>query len=170
MSSNFVLRRAGVADIKGIHQLLLRTAAEGLLLPRPLGDLYKHVRDFYVVSPAFDAESENMTEGGTGKRSEILGCCALSIIWDDIAEIRSLVMEDELRGLGWGAKLVDACLGEARELGLARAFTLTYQDGFFSKLGFKVINKDVLPNKIWADCIHCAKFPDCDEIAMLLEL
>ena len=156
MSNELRLRKAAMADVKGIHQLLLKTAAEGLLLPRPLGDLYKCVREFYVLE----------REGA----AEVLGCCALSIVWDDIAEIRSLVVDDRLRGGGWGAKLVRACLDEAAGLGLSRIFTLTYQDGFFAKLNFVTVKKDVLPNKIWADCIHCPKFPDCDEIAMLLEL
>ncbi|MDL2306434.1 N-acetyltransferase [Desulfovibrio sp. OttesenSCG-928-C06] len=156
MSKDLRLRKAAMADVKGIHQLLLKTAAEGLLLPRPLGDLYKCVREFYVL----DREDSQ----------EVLGCCALSIVWDDIAEIRSLVVDDSLRGSGYGARLVRSCLDEAIALGLSRVFTLTYQDGFFAKQGFATVKKEVLPNKIWADCIHCPKFPDCDEIAMLLEL
>ena len=156
MSKDLRLRKAAMADVKAVHQLLLKTASEGLLLPRPLGDLYKCVREFYVLEDAASAE--------------VLGCCALSIAWEDLAEIRSLVVHEKLRGGGWGAKLVQACLEEASGLGLSRIFTLTYQDGFFAKLGFVEVKKDVLPNKIWADCIHCPKFPDCDEIAMLLEL
>lgn len=152
--SDLMLRKAIVADVKPIHALLLSQAKDGLLLPRPLGDLYRHVREFYVID-----------RGG-----EVLGCCALAIIWDNIAEVRSLVVADELRKQGWGARLVEVCLSEAVALGLSQVFTLTYQDKFFAKIGFREVGKEVLPNKIWADCIHCPKFPDCDEIAMLVDL
>lgn len=149
-----MLRKAIVADVKPIHALLMSQARDGLLLPRPLGDLYRHLREFFVLEQV----------------GEVKGCCALAIAWDDIAEVRSLVVTDELRGQRLGARLVEACLSEAVTLGLSRVFTLTYQNNFFSKLGFKEVAKEVLPNKIWADCIHCPKFPDCDEIAMLVDL
>lgn len=153
-ASDVLLRKALVADIKPIHSLLISQARDGLLLPRPLGDLYRHVREFYVLEL-----------GG-----EVVGCCALAIVWDNIAEVRSLVVAEALRRQNLGARLVEACLSEAVALGLHQVFTLTYQDAFFAKLGFKVVAKEVLPNKIWADCIHCPKFPDCDEIAMLVNL
>lgn len=152
--SEIMLRKALVPDVKPIHALLMEQAKEGLLLPRPLGDLYRHLREFYVLE----------------RDGKLVGCCALAIVWDNIAEVRSLVVNKELRGQHLGARLVESCLSEAVTLGLTQVFTLTYQDAFFSKLGFRVINKDVLPNKIWADCIHCPKFPDCDEIAMLVDL
>lgn len=152
--SDLIMRKALVADVKPIHALLMSQAKDGLLLPRPLGDLYRHLREFYVLD-----------RGG-----EVMGCCALAIAWDNIAEVRSLVVADALRKQGWGARLVEVCLSEAVALGLSQVFTLTYQDVFFSKLGFKEVAKEVLPNKIWADCIHCPKFPDCDEIAMLINL
>ncbi len=149
-----VLRKASLADIKAIHALLLGASSEGLLLPRSLSQLYGHCRDFVVL----DA-------GGT-----IRGCCALSLVWEDLVEIRSLLVDASLRGQGFGRLLVETCLQEARELGSNRAFTLTYQTGFFVELGFVEVGKDVLPKKIWADCIHCPKFPDCDEIAMQRDL
>lgn len=155
MADGLFLRRAVVPDVKAVHALLLKTAGEGLLLPRPLGDLYNRLREFVVLSD--DA-------------GHVYGCCALSIVWDNIAEIRSLVVSGELRGQHWGYELVSTCLNEARSLGLRKVFTLTYQIDFFKKLEFTIVPKEVLPNKIWADCIHCPKFPDCDETAMLLEL
>jgi amino-acid N-acetyltransferase len=118
-------------------------------------DLYRHLREFYVLADI----------GGT-----VCGCCALAIVWEDIAEIRSLTVREDMRGQGLGRRLVHACMAEAADLGIPRVFTLTYKTEFFSKLGYRVVEKDVLPNKIWADCIHCAKFPDCDEIAMLAYL
>ena len=92
--------------------------------------------------------------------------CAAAVIWEDLAEIRSLFVREELRGKGYGRVLVEGCLEDARALGIRRLFTLTYKTEFFSKMGFVEVGKDVLPQKIWADCIHCPKFPDCDEIAM----
>ncbi len=127
-----------------------------LLLPRSYSDLYSHLRDHYVIAKA---------EG-----PEILGCCALSIVWDSLAEIRSLAIVSSLRGMGWGRKMVESCLSEAITLGIYKVFTLTYQVAFFKKLGFVEISKDVLPQKVWADCLRCPKFPDCDETAMLMEM
>lgn len=153
-ASDVMLRKALVSDIKVLHSLLLGQAKDGLLLPRPLGDLYRHVREFYVLE----------LDG------KVVGCCALAIAWDNIAEVRSLVVAEECRRQNLGARLVEACLSEALALGLGRVFTLTYQVAFFAKMGFREVPKEVLPNKIWADCIHCPKFPDCDETAMLVDL
>ncbi len=146
-----LLQRATVADIKGIHALLLEAAKNGLLLPRSLSQLYNHTRDFYVLR---------------GEEGAIIGCCALSLVWEDLAEIRSLFVDATLRGRGYGRKLVEACFSDALALGIHRVFTLTYKTEFFAALGFAEVGKDILPQKIWADCIHCPKFPDCDEIAM----
>ena len=150
------IRKATVPDVKRIHAILMECAGQRLLLPRSLNDLYSRIRDFVVV----DAD-----EGGA-----ILGCCALSITWEDIAEIRSLVVLESLRGQGWGRRLVEACMSDAVTLGLYRVFTLTYQVEFFNKLGYSVVGNEVLPQKVWADCIHCPQFPECDETAMLIEL
>lgn len=154
--STAVIRKARIADIKQIHSLLMESAGQRLLLPRSLNNLYNHARDFVVIDPC----------DGT----PIVGCCALSITWADIAEIRSLVLKDSWRGGGWGRKLVEECLDDAKSLGIYKVFTLTYQDVFFGKLGFQIVGKDVLPQKVWADCIHCPQFPECNEIAMQLEL
>lgn len=150
------LRKARVQDVKTIHKLLMECSQDGLLLPRPLNQLYGHLREFYVVDP----------DDG----SDIVGCCALSIIWEDLAEIRSLAVAESARGAGWGRKLVDVCMSEAVTLGIYKVFTLTYQVPFFSKLGFEEVSKDTLPQKVWADCINCPKFPECDETAMCIEL
>lgn len=154
--AEYYIRKARVQDVKTIHGLLMRNAGGGLLLPRPLGDLYCRVRDFFVV-----AERDSPT---------VLGCCALAITWEDIAEIRSLAMADSLQKKGWGSRLIEACLSEAVSLGIYRVFTLTYRSALFERMGFSVVEKDVLPQKVWADCLNCPKFPECDEIAMLLEL
>lgn len=151
----FSLQKATVRDIKGIHACLLAGAGAGQLLPRPLSDLYSHTRDFYIL---------------TNSDYAIAGCCALSIVWDNQAEVRSLFVHEDLRRHGLGRRLVEACFNDALDFGLHRVFTLTYRPDFFSTLGFAEVGKDTLPQKIWADCIHCPKFPDCDEIAMQREI
>lgn len=153
--AEYYIRKARVPDVKSIHGLLLHSGGMGLLLPRSLSDLYSKLRDFYVLADR-DAET-------------VRGCCALAITWEDIAEVRSLAIAEDLRGRGWGKRLVEACLSEAVTLGLFRVFTLTYQVDFFVRQGFRVVDKEVLPQKVWADCLNCPKFPGCDETAMLIE-
>jgi amino-acid N-acetyltransferase len=155
--SNLFIRKAIIADIKPIHKLLNHYANRGLLLPRPLSELYDHLRDFNVLV-------EN------GEAQEIFGACALGICWEDLAEIRSLVVIEDRQGRDHGRQLVEACLNEARSLGLRKVFVLTYAEGFFSRMGFRVVEKSTLPHKVWGDCLKCPKFPECDETAMALEL
>lgn len=151
-----MIRKATIHDVKAIHHLLREFADQGKLLPRALSDLYDCIRDFTVFE-----EKEG---------SSLLGICALHISWEDLAEIRSLAVRKPYQRQGIGAMLVSEALNEALGLGIKRVFTLTYEPGFFSKHGFQVIDKASLPQKIWADCIKCVKFPDCDEIAMLKSL
>ncbi len=152
---SFSVRKARMTDVRPIHNLLTTCAADGLLLPRSLSQLYGHLRDFYVV------EDES---GG------LVGCAALSIVWENMAEVRSLAVAHDIRRQGCGRMLVEACIAEARELAIRKLFALTYQLPFFQALGFSLVEKDVLPQKVWMDCIHCPKFPDCDENAVLMHL
>jgi amino-acid N-acetyltransferase len=156
LSETFI-RKAMIGDIKFIHKLLNNYANRGFLLPRPLSELYDHLRDFVVLVEKREEE-------------KILGTCALGICWEDLAEIRSLAVIEERQGNKYGRQLVEACLEEARFLGLRRIFVLTYAEGLFAKMGFKVVEKSTLPQKVWGDCLKCPKFPECDETAMLLEL
>jgi len=148
-----MIRKATVSDIKRIHKLLQVFAGEGQLLPRPLGVLYDHVRDFAVW------------EEKPGRA--VAGCCALHVCWEDMAEIRSLAVASDCQNKGIGSKLVEFALKEARVFAIKRVFALTYKPGFFEKLGFRVTGKNHLPQKIWADCLQCVKFPDCDEVAVI---
>jgi len=152
-----MLRKAIIQDVKSIHAILTNYADQDLLLPRSLSELYDHLRDFYVI--------ENSEIKGS-----LLGVCTLSISWEDLGEIRSLAVVEEDQKRGLGSKLVEACLSEAVEIGLTKVFVLTLIKGFFARFGFKEIEKSSLPHKIWADCLKCPKFPDCDEIAMILKL
>jgi amino-acid N-acetyltransferase len=148
-----MIRKATVQDVKAIHHLLKKHADRGELLPRALSDLYDDVRDFNV----FEEKSD----------SSVIGACALHVCWEDLAEIRSLAVSEQYQGEGIGSTLITAALAEARDLGIRRVFTLTYRPDFFKKHGFKIVDKATLPQKVWAECIKCVKFPDCDEIAML---
>ncbi len=149
-----MIRKAQVTDVKNIQKLLMTFANRGDMLPRSLSELYESIRDFYVVE-----------EDGL-----LLGASALHIVWEDLAEVRSVaVMEDSGRK-GIGSLLVQECIAEARAIGLRRIFCLTYKPDFFAKHGFCLVDKSELPHKVWGDCIKCAKFPDCDENAMILDL
>ncbi len=149
-----MIRKANLADIRRIHAIVNNAASRGEMLPRSLGELYDNMRDYFVYQ---DGEA-------------ILGTGALHICWEDLAEIRSICVTEEARRKGVGRAIVGACIEEARVFEIGRVFLLTYQDGFFGKLGFRTADKRELPQKIWSDCIKCPKFPECDEIAMVMEL
>ncbi|MEA3468589.1 MAG: N-acetyltransferase [Thermodesulfobacteriota bacterium] len=146
-----MIRNARMGDVKKIHSLLNHYADKGLLLGRSYSALYDQLRDFKVF---------------TDSRDNLLGVCALHIIWEDLAEIRSLAVAEDAQRKNVGKKLVRVCLEEAEHFGIDKVFTLTYQADFFRKQGFADIDKSMLPHKIWSDCINCTKFPDCDEEAL----
>jgi len=148
-----LIRKAGLADIRTIHRLLQNYSEKGELLPRPLSKLYDHIRDFFVAEDTH-----------TGR---VIGCCALQFCWEDLAEIRSLAVQPEFTHSGIGTRLALQAITDAKSFSIQKIFTLTYRPGFFSRLGFVQIDRSDLPYKIWADCMTCVKFPDCDEIAML---
>ncbi len=152
-----MIRKPSIAEAEQIKGLIDPFVKEGLLLPRSLHSLYTTIRDFWV---------ECSGEGN----GELTGCGALHISWADLAEIRTLAVRKDLQGRGNGRALVQACLEEARRLGVHRVFTLTFAPEFFRKVGFIEVDKATLPNKIWADCIHCQYFPDCREIALIHDL
>jgi len=149
-----MLRKAQISDVKEIQKLLTHFASRGDMLSRSLSELYEAVRDFYIIED----------EG------KLLGVSALHIVWEDLAEIRSVAVSEDAGRKGVGTRVVQACIDEARELGLKRLFCLTYKPDFFSRFGFRVVDKSELPHKVWGDCIKCVKFPDCDEIAMIVDL
>ncbi len=165
---SILLRRARDSDVPEMHRLINHYADKRLLLARPLSELYERLRDFFVIlapKPCPDPGS-----GETCQPSELAGTCGLGICWEDLAEIRSLAVWEAYRGKGLGSMLVRRCLEEARELGIKRVFTLTYAPYFFEKMGFRRVEKASLPQKVWGDCLRCPQFPNCDELALLLEL
>jgi len=149
-----MIEKANIDDPEAIAALVNRFAEQQLMLPRPLHEIYDQLRDFYVYR-----------EDG-----DVLGCVALHISWKGLAEIRSLAVAEEARGQGVATRLIEACLDEARELGVPRVFTLTNIPDFFQRFGFSHYPKEELPHKIWSECIKCPKFPNCDEEALILDL
>lgn len=151
-----MIRKATIKDIKSIHKILADYGGKGVMLPRPLSELYDHVRDFSIFE---DPETK-----------KIIGCCALQFCWEDLAEIRSLAVLPDHTKKRIGSRLMETALEEARLFNIKNVFTLTYKPDFFKQFGFDVVDRATLPLKIWADCYMCVKFPDCDETAMMKAL
>jgi amino-acid N-acetyltransferase len=124
------------------------------MLPRSLADIYENLRDYFVF------EEDN---------GELAGSAAIHIMWEDLAEVRSLAVREGKMRRGIGTRLVESCISEAIVLGIGRVFALTYKPEFFEKLGFHIVDKAELPQKIWTDCLKCSKFPDCDEVALVAD-
>ena len=128
------IRRATVADVPAMGQIINDCAEFGLMLPRSLSALYENVREFYVAQ-----------ESG-----EVVGVCGLSVVWANLAEVCALAVSPSQRGKGLGRKLVEACIEEARALGVRTIMSLTYERAFFEKLGFGVVDRQNLPLKVWS--------------------
>ena len=121
------------------------------MIRRSLGELYESVREFLVAE----------VDG------RIIGCSALHVFWDDLAELKCLAVAKEAHGQGVGRKLVEACWEAARELEIESVFTLTYVPEFFEKCGYSRVEKSELPHKIWNECVRCPLFPSCTEVALV---
>jgi amino-acid N-acetyltransferase len=147
-------RPATVRDVPAMAALIALFAQRGRMLFRSHAELYEAVRDFQL------AEQDG----------SIVGVCALEVVWADLAEVRSLAVDPAAQGRGVGRTLVHAVIDEARRLRVHRVFALTYEEPFFSKLGFVTVDKAALPLKVWSACIKCPKRDGCDEIAMVLTL
>ncbi len=146
-----VVEKAKISDAPQIHKLANHFAQKGVMLPRALSEIYENIRDFFVIR---DGE-------------KVIAAVALHVYWSDLAEVRGLAVAEEKQNQRLGAKLIEACINEARELGIPQAFCLTYRASFFERQGFKRVDKAELPRKIWSECYRCPKFPDCDEVAMI---
>lgn len=149
-----MIRKARMSDVKGIHQMIADYAKKGDMLPRSLADIYENLRDYFVF---------------LGDDGELVGSAAIHIMWEDLAEVRSLAVREGRMRRGVGTQLVESCISEAIMLGIDRVFALTYKPEFFEKLGFHTVDKSELPQKIWTDCLKCSKFPDCDEVALVAD-
>ena len=148
------VEKARIAEIPQIHKLVNYFADKGEMLPRALSELYENIRDFFVVRDG----------------DQIVGCAAHHIFWSDLAEVRSVAVAEEWQNYGTGALLVEACLEEARDLGIETVFCLTYKPSFFERFGFRRVEVMELPRKVWGECQRCPKFPNCDEVALVYQV
>lgn len=150
-----MIRKAKISDAKDIYRLISYWAKKRKVLERPLNYVYEHLRDFWVCV----------------EDKRVVGACALCVVgWQELGEIKSLVIDKNFLKKSVGKKLVDKCLIEAKELGLKKVFALTFVPEFFQKLRFKLISTRKLPHKIWNECVNCLCFPDCKEQAVLYEI
>ncbi len=149
------VRNAKITDVDAIHSLISYYAEQDKMLFRSHADIYENLQIFKVA------------EGQTG---QVVGCCALGVVWSDLAEIKSLAVDEDHSGKGAGKALVNACIDQARDLGVEKVFTLTLEPQFFEKLGFVTISKESFPMKVWSDCARCSKQDHCDETAMIYNL
>lgn len=149
------IRKATITDAKEIYALIDSWSQEGKVLKRSLNYVYENIRDFWVYEV----------------KNKIAGACALHVVgWQDLGEIKSLIVSKKIQGKGIGTKLVSQCLKEAKSLGIKNIFALTFVPLFFKTLGFREIDRKDLPHKIWSDCVDCIYFPDCQEKAVILHL
>ena len=148
------MEKARIKDVPQMHQLVNYFADKGLMLPRSLSEIYENIRDYFVV-----------------RQGElVIACAALHVSWSDLAEVKSVAVAEESQQQRIGAQLVEACLQEAKGLGIPTVFCLTYQPTFFEKFGFSQVDKMELPRKVWSECYRCPKFPDCDEVALVCNM
>ena len=146
-------RYAKVKDVPAVHALISSYAELDRMLFRSLADIYENLQVFQVAEV----------------NDRVIGCCALKVIWSDLAEIQSLAIDKNYSGKGYGRNLVLSCVEKARELGIQKVFTLTMEPSFFEKIGFNRVEKKALPMKVWSDCARCPKQNQCDEVALIIE-
>lgn len=149
-----VVESARIGDAHAIHDIVTYWADRGDMLHRPVSEVFESIRDFKVAR----------IDG------EVVACGSLHIMGPDLAEVRSLAVREDAQGKRLGAAIVEACVQDARELGLDRVFALTYRPGFFERVGFRRANVMEFPQKVWNECVRCPFFTDCKEVAVVLEL
>jgi len=139
-----------------MQALVLSEVKEGVILNRSEDEVATNIRSYVLAK----------------EDSLLIGYTALHVHSQRLAEIRSLIVDEKYRGQQVGKRMVEFTLKEAKELGVEEdVLVLTYLPLFFHKLGFKEIDKEVIPeHKIWADCIKCIHFPVCNETALVYKL
>lgn len=154
---DFNISKPSLSDIVTMRNLILPEVQKGIILDRSEDEMANSIRSYNIVR-------ENTSDN-------IIAFASLHIHSLTLGEVRSLIVSPNYRRRGIATMLIKHILNEAKALNLKEILTLTYQKDVFSKIGFKEIAKESLPNhKIWADCIKCKKFPLCDEIALIKTL
>ena len=146
------VEKAKISDVQRMHELINSFADKDEMLARALSEIYENLRDFFVIRDS---------------SAQVIACIALHILWDDLAEIRSLAVSEDKQDQGLGSVLLRACLNEAVELGIPTVFCMTYKPVFFERHGFRQVDKMELPRKVWSECYRCPKFPNCDEVTLI---
>ena len=152
---SLTVRPATIADMRTVEPLIRLFAERNLMLVKSHDQLARNFREFVVA---------------VDDQERVVGCGALRIYSEELAEVCSLAVDSALHGRGVGSLLVTRLIAEARALSLAKVFALTLNPGFFSHLGFRTVSKADFPLKVWADCRSCPKLHACDEIAVAIEL
>ena len=148
------IHNAKISDVKAIHALISSYAERDRMLFCPMADIYEKLQTFSVA--VID--------------DSVAGCCALEVIWSNLAEIKSLAVDETKKEKGIGRNLVTAAIEQAVRLGVPKVFALTLEPDFFEKLGFEKVQKATLPMKVWSDCAKCPKQENCDEIAVVKDV
>ncbi|GIP48249.1 acetyltransferase [Paenibacillus sp. J53TS2] len=146
-----VCRQANLTDVEPLFKMIEGYAQRGIMLPRSQAVLERQIKDFVVAE----------VDG------EVVGCGSLCKLGEELVEIRSLGIAEGHKGKGLGSMLVEQLVEEARRQAIPKVMALTYEVSFFVKNGFAVVNKEIFPEKVWTDCVNCAKQHCCDEIAVL---
>lgn len=153
--SKFIIRKALMSDVRPIHSLLNFFADRRELLPRSLSEIYENLQQFFVAAV----------------NGKVVGCVALYVTWDNLAEVKALAVASEFQGKGLGKRLLQTSIKEAKKLGVKTLFTLTIREGLFEKFGFVRKKKSHLPHKVWTECVRCPYFPEaCIETSLTMEL
>ena len=148
-------KKPTLLDIPAMQKLVAPEIESGVILPRSNDEIATNIRSYII---ALDGE-------------KLVGFCALHIHSPNLAEIRSMIIDQAYRGQNIGTTLVENACDEGRRLGLKEVLALTYQQRFFERLGFIEIPKESIPeHKIWADCIKCKHFPVCNEVSLIKTL
>lgn len=152
--AHFPIRKARVADVEPLLELVNGFAAQNLMLPRGPQYIFENIRDFAVVVD----------------KDKIIACGSLHVLWGDMAEVRAMAIHPDYQKRGLGKRLVDFLTEEARALGIKQLFTFTLSEEFFARLGFTRKLRDELPPKVWGECSRCPKYFKCDEVGMVREI
>ena len=151
-----VSRKARIQDVDGMSSLINEFASARIMLARGPLYLYQNIQDYRVITV------------NAGEKEIVLACGGLHVLWEDLAEVRSVAVHPQLQRRGIGRRLVQDLIQDARSLGAAHVFTFTLAPGFFSSLGFSAVDRETLSPVVWAECSKCPKFYKCDEVGMML--
>ncbi len=154
--SVLVTRKARIQDVDGMSNLINEFASARIMLARGPLYLYQNIQNYRVVT---------VRRGG---QELVLACGGLHVLWEDLAEVRSVAVHPALQRRGFGRRVVLDLLADARTLGAAHVFTFTLAPGFFASMGFTAVDRDTLSPVVWAECSKCPKFYKCDEVGMML--